>query len=870
MNYNLKPFVMSLVALLFFKAQMLSVYGQNKNSAVDSSASVQAAPHDPGVVTRAAGLQYKASGWKKLWWGEHYRREWVTPVTFPVLHISTAYGGLTPLKLGGGHQTKTLRLINRDGKEYVLRTIDKSLDLLVPDYFKGTFINDLVNDQVSTAHPYGPIAISHMAEAIHILHTNPRIYYVANDSSFGEFNTVFANKLALIEERPSGKGWKHTAAFGDADDIVNSEKMLKQVFANSDNSVDQQAFLKVRLFDMIINDWDRHEDQWVWAAKKSGDKNLYVPIARDRDQAFSRTDGLGLYFLSLPWTFRSLKDFTPSIKDVRGINLIARNLDHQFLNQLTRQDWRNVIDTIQASLTDDAIEYAVKSMPEEANKYFSKTLIKRLGQRRNDISVSGLKYYAALSEKVNITGSAKDESFIVNFINKNEAAVTGLKRSSNDTFYHRVFFRNETREINLYGLDGNDSFVLHGEAKNRFVIRLIGGEGQNEYSAVINNIHGKRPKVYDSLPLTNVSKKLFKTNNRWDSLYRYSRTAVNNDWFMPIIQPGYNSDDGFTMSAGLLYKKRQWGKNPFGWEQQLSISYATGTGAVGFNYAGLFRNTFGKWDLDINAFYKGPRYTLFYYGMGNNTGLNGNERRFYRTKANNFYANPGISRTWRSSQIRFGLQYESVEILQNQNKFITSSLSGVDPGVFDVRNFAGVNGRWDFFNAGRRMYPTNGFHLTTGFSFMNNLNNTDRQFLNLNGSATFYHTFFKALTVAHRTGAATNFGEFDFYHANSLGLDHSLRGYWKSRFTGKTSFYQNTEVRLAAAQLKGYYVRGTLGFYGFVDDGRVWLKNEKSSKMHVGYGGGAYFLPYNLTSLTLFYSKSQETSAITLRAGFFF
>jgi hypothetical protein len=54
---------------------------------------------------------------------------------------------------------------------------------------------------------------------------------------------------------------------------------------------------------MIINDWDRHEDQWVWAEKKTGKERLYIPIGRDRDQAFSKTDGFGLYLASRPGIF---------------------------------------------------------------------------------------------------------------------------------------------------------------------------------------------------------------------------------------------------------------------------------------------------------------------------------------------------------------------------------------------------------------------------------------------------------------------------------------------------------------------------------------------------------------------------------------
>ena len=101
-------------------------------------------------------------------------------------------------------------------------------------------------------------------------------------------------------------------------------------------------------------------------------------------------------------------------------------------------------------------------------------------------------------------------------------------------------------------------------------------------------------------------------------------------------------------------------------------------------------------------------------------------------------------------------------------------------------------------------------------------------------------------------------------------MEQTLRGFWKSRFTGDNSFYQNTELRLRVANLRGYYFRGMLGIFGFLDDGRVWLDGEQSSTLHVGYGGGIYYVPFNLISLNLFYAASKETSMVTLRAGFFF
>src|SRR4051812_40248851 len=78
----------------------------------------------PENVTMAAGKQFAASRHKQFWWGKHWRKEWLTPIAFNILNMDTVAGGLSPKKEGGGKETKSLRLLGTNGKEYVLRTID--------------------------------------------------------------------------------------------------------------------------------------------------------------------------------------------------------------------------------------------------------------------------------------------------------------------------------------------------------------------------------------------------------------------------------------------------------------------------------------------------------------------------------------------------------------------------------------------------------------------------------------------------------------------------------------------------------------------------------------------------------------------------
>src|SRR5690349_3437092 len=97
--------------LSVFSLAYINFYGQT-GSAVNSNVLKQTAKNDTAKIIKAAGPQYAASGWKEFWWGVHYRREWATPVRFPLLNISSIDGGLTPLKVGGGHESKSLRLLS--------------------------------------------------------------------------------------------------------------------------------------------------------------------------------------------------------------------------------------------------------------------------------------------------------------------------------------------------------------------------------------------------------------------------------------------------------------------------------------------------------------------------------------------------------------------------------------------------------------------------------------------------------------------------------------------------------------------------------------------------------------------------------------
>src|SRR5690606_39948210 len=115
--------------------------------------------------------------------------------------ISEISGGLKPIKRGGGMQTISLRLKDAEGKDWVLRSVRKSAEALLPIALHYTFAEDFVDDAVSAQHPYSALMIPPIANAAKVPHTDPIIGIVAPHSALGVHNLAMANTLALMEER---------------------------------------------------------------------------------------------------------------------------------------------------------------------------------------------------------------------------------------------------------------------------------------------------------------------------------------------------------------------------------------------------------------------------------------------------------------------------------------------------------------------------------------------------------------------------------------------------------------------------------------------------------------------------------------------
>src|SRR5450432_2983348 len=219
-------FLLSIVIAVFSQAAV-----SQKKNAEDTASKFQ---------TVAAGPQYKRSGWHQFLWGKNYRKEWSTLVRLPALSLNNTRGGLVPIAQGGGHQTVSLHLVSKNGENYTLRSVDKRLGKVLPESFRGTFIEHIANDEVSMSHPYAAVTVPGMAQSAGIYHTNPEYVYVPKQEALDSFNEKIGNTTYLFEQRLKGD-WKNSDNLGNFEKYYDTYEMMAKLQEETDNHVDQAA-----------------------------------------------------------------------------------------------------------------------------------------------------------------------------------------------------------------------------------------------------------------------------------------------------------------------------------------------------------------------------------------------------------------------------------------------------------------------------------------------------------------------------------------------------------------------------------------------------------------------------------------------------
>ncbi|RYF88545.1 MAG: metallophosphoesterase, partial [Chitinophagaceae bacterium] len=398
------------------------------------------------------------------------------------------------------------------------------------------------------------------------------------------------------------------------------------------------------------------------------------------------------------------------------LNTVAKDFDRLFLNNIEEDDWTKVATQFTENLTDTKIRAAIQQMPPEIYALNGDKIVEKLISRRKELKDQSLKYYRFISKEVDVLGSNENEKFTLSATNDSLTLTVYSYRKyadSNFVMYKRVFDQRVTKEIRLYGFNGEDKFEVDSNIHSSIRIRMIGGRGRDSF--FVNS--RLRSFIYDNTVDTNYvvaargTKRYLKNDPNINEFklrhYNYPITRY------PRIIFGINEDDGFLAGTGIWLTRYGFRKDPYASDHNLSALFAITRKAWQVKYHGELIHAFRSTDVLINAQVSNPVLNNF-FGFGNNTGIDESRpARFYRVRysaaeadvlfRNKYFgklsvmAGPSIFHYWnRPAQ-------NDDYILEKPSEVGLDSAS-----VYSAKTYAGFKAAIELDNVNSELFPTRG------------------------------------------------------------------------------------------------------------------------------------------------------------------
>ncbi len=808
-------------------------------------------------------------------WGKHYRDYYSRKIKVKNLELDTLFGGVKTDRAGGGHQTKSLRLETKSGNEYVIRALKKSgvrflqsvafKNQYVIDDFSGSYADKFLLDFYTTSHPYMPLVVGGMADKLGIRHTTPQLFYIPKQKTLKNFNENFGDEMYYLEDRPMETEENPNKVIGTDEVILNLAKDEKY-------KVDEKAWIKARLFDMLIGDWDRHHDQWKFESKKQNGNVIYSPIPKDRDQAFAKYDGFITGILMEFPELKHMQTFDNQIESVKWFNREPYPLDLVFAKNSVQKDWLDVAAFIQNQLTENDIREAFRNLPKEVQDKVSEDLIQKLLTRKSDLQMYASVYFKFLQEKVMLTGTDKKDKFIVTRLpnNETEIKVIRLKKSGEELQSSKLYTGLITKEILLYGLADEDEFVVEGNERSTISVKLLGGLDNDKYTIS----DSRKITVYDYKSkknnFENSGNATLKLTDDYDvNQYNYRNAKYN--VFTTFMNFGFNPDDDIAIGGNAVYTVNDFIKNPFLQRHHFTANYFTGTKGYELAYKAEVPLLSSGWFYGLDTRITSSHYIRNFFGVGNET-INTKEEfgdNFNNVRAREFAFSPSINWNKNASTFSAKLNYEILKIDRTANRYV--SIPGVvNDDVFSSKQFGSADVSFSYENYDNKANPGIGMKFDIRTVYNMNLQNTDRNYTSIETGLGFLHylTQNQKLVWSSYVKAKWLLGDgYEFYQMATLGGNKDLRGFRFNRFYGKNSFYQSSDLRYEVGKIKNSVLPLSYGFFGGFDLGRVWNPGEASNKWHNSYGGGFWLNAVDAVSANLSYFRSSDGGRLVIGIG---
>lgn len=783
---------------------------------------------------------YEAGWLHRFLLGDLNRDLWSLPVEAPVLDLDTYAGGLTATERGGGLQTTSLRFQTEDGRRYTFRSIDKDATRNLDPFLQQTIAARLLQDQIGALFPLSAMVVAPLLDAADVLHASPDLVVMPQSHPLlGEFEEEFGGLLGWIEVRPD-EGPDGEPGFAGATRVTGSKAFLRRLEDSPKNDLDARSFLRARLMDLLVGDWDRHPDQWRWAAFEAGEVTRWEPIPRDRDWALSHIDG---FLIGLGrGTWPHYVGFSDSYESVFGTTWNGRALDRRLLSGLTRSDWEEIAQDLQGRLTDEVIDGAVAKLPTAYLDEVGEELRSGLHRRRDRLPTAAMEYYSILSGWVDIQATDHDELALV------ERSVDGTVRvrifdgrsaepRQATAYFDRSFIPAETREVRLHLHGGDDRVEVTGPSSGSIRVRVVGGGGDDVF---LDQTSGQNVDFYDDRGTNTVEAGSASEVDRSEyeepiDTESATHQARPRDWGarwskFPIL--GFNSDIG--PFIGQTRTRESYGFRKFPWSTRLTLAYSVLPLELGVAGGGRYEVRLGGSDVLWASSIEGStREVGYFFGVGNETVRNG-ATTFFRADRGTIDLFTGIAWTpTPKTKLEAGPILGFSTPVHEGGEFIEP----VAPYGFDDFVRMGLHGSLIVDTRDNPGLPEHGGVLRLTGRYLAEVGDVESAYGGVAGSLS-HNLHLGWPTVSVRVGGEKVWGRFPFFDGANLGGLESLRGFTDDRFLGDASVFGSAQIRLPISDFKSF-LPGTFGIHGLYDIGRVFVEDDVGlDDWHDAWGGG--------------------------------
>lgn len=759
-------------------------------------------------------------------WGKHYRDLYYKPIKAKAASLSSS--GLSII-----NQRPMLHafiLENNRNQLYLLKPLGGSSSFLESKFFrdvyrhedfKDTYLNDFITEAYTIVHPYMFMVSENLAKSADICSMDSHIYYMMENADTDSIlkDNYLRNRLVSISQLPDLK---------DRNVLTNVDALLDSLHTGY-AKIDQKSYIKMRLFDMLIGDWNKVSENWYWIPSLDGDSLSYMPQVIDRSHAFSKVDGFLFKELLGMLGVGFITNYDAHIKNLKKANGLALPLDIALTQNSTAAEWKAEAQTLQAELTDEVIDRAFLTLPEEMQSDDVTRLKENLKKIRRNLDAMALKYYFILQKNPVITGTNKSEKIVIDQNPNKELQIRIYDKETDKLIMDKKYLPKHTKEIWLYGLGGDDSFEVNKRKRNISVL-LIGGKGDNDYEVQ----QGKNVFIYESESekekLKEISKaKVIIPNDESALDYNYQQLRHTSFSITPIGI--YDSDMGLNLGTSMAYTVYGFRRAPYTRRHQLSYDLNNG-----FIYQGIFPSYDEKKSLHVMALLGSPSYFTNFFGFGNNTNGYKNEKNNYnRVNINKYMLKPSLYYNINKDQtinISTSIEAYKVKNPKKRDRFINEFYED-DNSIFSSRYFVDLGATYELDKKMKHFVSSVSLSVSSGWTV--NVKDPERNFAYATGKFGINLKITDRITFATQLkGKAILSDKYDFFQAATT----ELRGYRNNRFIGKQSFYQYSDIRLDMGKLENPLTPLNYGLFVGIDHGRVWYPGNDSDMWHSSYGGG--------------------------------